>query len=94
MSRMGEWFMEWREDDDLDMMLCELNHQEELERQEQEAQARLYPVTITPRAFTYEPRPSSAKAVRSVSGVPGMQQTISAEPSRTPHLRRRFPSVR
>ncbi len=94
MSRMGEWFMEWREDDDLDMMLCELNHQEELERQEQEAQTLLYPVVITPRAITHESYSSSAEKIRGVSGVPGMQQTISVEPSRTPYLRRRFPSVR
>ena len=94
MSRMGEWFMEWHEDDDLDMMLCELHHQEELERQEQEAQALLYPVVITPQAITHESHPSSAETIHSVSGMPGVQQTISAEPSRTPHLRRRFPSVR
>lgn len=93
MSRMGEWFMEWREDDDLDMMLCELHHQEELERQEQEAQARLYPVTITPRVFTHESHPRSAETVRGVPGMPGMQQTISAEPSRTNHFRRRFTTI-
>jgi hypothetical protein len=94
MSRMGEWFMEWREDDDLNMMLYELHHQEELERQEQEAQARLYPVVITPRAFIHEPHSSSPNQVHCVSGVPGVQQTISAEPSRTNNLCRRFPSVR
>lgn len=93
MSRMGEWFMEWHEDDDLDMMLCELHHQEELERQEQEVQARRYPVVITPQTFTYEPYPSSTKTVHSVSGMPGVQQTISVEPSRAPHLRRRFTPV-
>jgi len=93
MSRMGEWFMEWHEDDDLDMMLCELHHQEELEHQEQEAQARRYPVVITPQAFTYEPHPGSTETVRSISGMPGVQQTISVEPSRAHHLRRRFTPV-
>jgi hypothetical protein len=70
MSRMSEWFMEWREDDDLNMMLYELHHQEELERQEQEAQARLYPVVITPRAFTHG---SSTSSTQSVPPILSMQ---------------------
>ena len=92
MSRMGEWFMEWHEDDDLDLMLCELAHEEELHQQELEA--RRYPVVITPQTFTHESDTCPSKTISGVSGLPGMQQTISVEPSRTPHLRRRFPSIR
>jgi len=94
MGRMSEWFMEQDEEHANDLMMCALAHEEELNRQEFEQAARCYPVVITPQAFTYELHPSSTETIRSVSGVPGMQQTISAEPSRTPHLRRRFPSVR
>ena len=93
MGRMSEWFMEQEEEHANDLMMCALAHEEELNRYEFEQAARRYPVVITPQAFTYEPHPSSTEAIRSVSGVPGVQQTISAEPSRTPHLRRRFPSV-
>lgn len=94
MSRMGEWFMEQDEEHANDIMMCALAHEEELNRQEFEQAARRYPVVITPQAFIHESNPGTAETVRGVSGVPGVQQTISAEPSRTPHLRRRFPSVR
>jgi hypothetical protein len=52
MSRMGEWFMEWREDDDFDLMLAELAHEEELhQRQLEEQQCPSPPGLITPPSF-------------------------------------------
>jgi hypothetical protein len=50
MSRMGEWFMEWHEDDDIDLMLAELAHEEELEQQRQleEQKCPSLPGLITP----------------------------------------------
>lgn len=49
MSRMGEWFMEWREDDDLDLMLAELAHEEELhQRQLEEQKCPPLPGLVTP----------------------------------------------
>lgn len=93
MSRMGEWSAEHQEQDDLDLMWCALAQEEELNRYEFEQAARRFPVVITPQAFTYEPHPGSTETVRSVSGMPGVQQTISVEPSRAHHLRRRFTPV-
>ena len=93
MGRMSEWFMEQEEEHANDMMMCALAHEEELNQQEFEQAARRYPVVITPQAFTYEPHPDSTETIRSVSGMPGMQQTISVEPSRAHHLRRRFTPV-
>lgn len=63
MSRMGEWFMEWREDDDIDLMLAALHHEEELHQQQLEQEARRFPVVIHPRAFTHESGTSSAESV-------------------------------
>jgi hypothetical protein len=52
MSRMGEWFMEWHEDDDLDLMLCALAHEEELhQRQLEEQQCQSHRGLITPQSF-------------------------------------------
>lgn len=94
MSRMSEWawaLEEFEPDRDLEMAAF---HQYELEYQQQlEKEARRYPVVITPQTFIYEPRPSSPKTIRGVPGMPGVQQTISAEPSRTNHIRRRFTTV-
>lgn len=91
MSRMSEWHMECQEDNDL--MMCALAHEEELNQQEYEQAARRYPVVITPQAFTHESHPSTSETVRGVPGMPGVQQTISAEPSGASHLRRRFTTV-
>jgi hypothetical protein len=61
MSRMGEWFMEWHEDDDLDLMLAELHHQEELEQQRREEEdSRRYPVVLTPIRINDEPADHAA----------------------------------
>jgi hypothetical protein len=90
---MGEWFMEWHEDDDIDLMLAALAHEEELHQQQLEQEARRYPVVITPRVFIHELHSSSTETIHSVLGMPGVQQTISPEPSRTNHLRRRFTPV-
>lgn len=58
MSRMGEWFMEWREDDDLDLMLAELAHEEELHQQQIEAEQWLsHPGLITPQSFQLKDSP-------------------------------------
>jgi hypothetical protein len=53
MGRMSEWFMEWHEDDDLDLMLCELAHEEELhQRQLKEQQTcQSHHGLITPLSF-------------------------------------------
>lgn len=53
MSRMGEWFMEWREDDDVDLMLAALAHEEELQHQRQleEQKCPSPPGLITPPSF-------------------------------------------
>lgn len=66
MSRMGEWFMEWHEDDDIDLMLAALHHEEELHQQRLEQEARRYPVVITPQAISHEFGTSPAKPVPSV----------------------------
>lgn len=92
MSELAWALEEFEHDRDLEMAAF---HQYELEYQQQlEAEARKYPVVITPQVFIHEPRSSAPETIRGIPGVPGVQQTISAEPSRTPHLRRRFPSVR
>lgn len=74
MSRMGEWFMEWREDDDLDLMLAALHHEEELEQQRQlEEQKCQTPTLIHPQSISL---PSEPKTNSSTCGQP--TETISA----------------
>ena len=68
MSRMGEWFMEWREDDDLDLMLAALHHEEELEQQRQlEEQKCQSPTMIHSRSIS---SPNEVKTTSSTSGLP------------------------
>lgn len=68
MSRMGEWFMEWREDDDLDLMLAALHHEEELEQQRQlEEQKCQTPTLIHPQSISL---PSEPKTNSSTCGQP------------------------
>lgn len=68
MSRIGEWLMEWREDDDLDLMLAALHHEEELEQQRQlEEQTCPSPTTIYPPSISL---PSGLKTNSSTSGLP------------------------
>lgn len=94
MSRMSEWawaLEEHEPDRDLEMAAF---HQYELEEQQRlEQEARRYPVVITPQVFTYEPDSSSAEAIHCIPSMSGVQQTISVEPSGTPHLRKRLPSI-
>jgi hypothetical protein len=93
MSRMGEWHAEQQEENDLDLMWCALAQEEEQNRYEFEQAARRFPVVITPQAFTHESHPHSPKTIRGIPGMPGVQQTISAEPSGTSHLRRRLNTI-
>lgn len=51
MSRMGEWWMEWREDDDLDLMLAALAHEEELHQRQLEEQNQCQAGLINPQTF-------------------------------------------
>lgn len=68
MSHMDEWFMEWREDDDLDLMLAALHHEEELEQQRQlEEQKCQSPTMIHPRSISL---PNEVKTTSSISGLP------------------------
>ena len=68
MSRMGEWFMEWHEDDDLDLMLAALHHEEELEQQRRlEEQPCQSPTTIHPQSISLL---TGVKTTSSTSGLP------------------------
>lgn len=67
MSRMGEWFMEWYEDDDLDLMLAALHHEEELEQQRQLEEQKQCPTMIHPPSMSL---PTEQKTNSSPSGQP------------------------
>lgn len=51
MSRMGEWWMEWSEDDDLDLMLAALAHEEELHQRQLQEQTQCQSGLINPPSF-------------------------------------------
>ena len=68
MSRMGEWFMEWREDKDLDLMLAALHHEEELAQQRQLEEQKCQSLTmIHPRSIS---SPNEVKTTSSTFGPP------------------------